>query len=526
MAENNKTATAPPGTATADPRRWKALGVLAIVQLMLLLDATVVNVALPSIKSDLQFSESGLTWVVSAYLLAAGGLLLLGGKIADLIGRRRVFIFGTVLFAIASVIAGAAQTSAMLIVGRVLQGAAEGLVAPAALSMVALLFTNSTERAKAFSIWASLAGLGSTLGVLFSGVLTDLASWRWIFYINIIFVVAALVLIRLVVDESKAPEGRRIDVPGAVLVTAGLVALMQAILAASTHPLGSTIVVVPLVIGVALLAAFVVVESRTDQPLLPLRFFGDRTRVTGYVTVVANASTSAAVFFILVLYMQNVLGYTPLQAGLAWLPFCLAFMPGLFFSMTLMQRAGVRVTLAVGLVVSAIGVLLLSRVPVDGVYVVDLLPAMIVTSLGFAITAPAMQNAATHALTAEDAGLGAGVVTTVQQMGQALGLTVFVTVALARTSAVQASTASSAATAGYQIAFLVAAAALVIGAVVAPLILRRSVDEAVVDHAEGSDDERWAGPPAEAEAKAVASDQKTSDSTVDDPDMAAGFRRR
>ncbi len=470
-----------PATAGGpDPRRWKALCVLAIVQLMILLDATVVNVALPSIKRDLTFTESGLTWVVSAYLLAAGGSLLLGGKVADIAGRRRTFVVGTALFAVASIVAGAAQTPTMLIVGRVLQGLAEGVAAPAALSMVALMFTDEAERAKAFSIWGSLAGLGSTLGVLLSGVLTDLLSWRWIFFINIVFVVAALTLIRMVVDESRAAQRPRLDLPGAALVTLGLVALMQAILTAASQPWSSAAVLVPLFVGLALMTAFVLVEMRASQPLLPLRFFGERTRTTGYVTVVVNASTSAAVFFLLVLYMQNVLGYSPLQAGLAWLPFCLAFMPGLFVSMSMMTKIGVRPTLATGLLVSAAGVALMSRVPVHASYLVDLLPAMIVTSVGFAITAPAMQNAATHALTGEDAGLGAGVVTTVQQLGQALGLTLFVAAALAteRLRAGSGVPAAEATTAGYRTAFLVAAGVLVAGAIAAPLILRRSIDTA------------------------------------------------
>ncbi len=458
-----------------DPRRWKALSVLALVQLMLLLDATVVNVALPTIKSDLGFSDSGLTWVVSSYLLAAGGLLLLGGKVADLIGRRRTFCLGTIVFAGASLLAGAAQSPAMLIAGRVLQGVGEGLAAPAALSMVALLFTSDEERPKAFGIWGGLAGLGSTLGVILSGVLVSAASWRWVFYINLVVAALALAAISRVTDESRAPRGKRLDVPGAVLVTGGLVALIHGLLASATQPWTSGAVAVPLVIAVAALAGFVAVERRVSQPLLPLSFFNSRTRAIGYITVVANASASAAVFFVLVLYMQGTLGYSALQAGLAWLPFCLAFMPGLFASMRLMGKRGLRVTLFTGLALSAAGVSLMARLPVDGSYLQDVLPAMIVTSLGFAITAPAMQNAATSDLSSADAGIGSGVVTTVQQLGQALGLAVLVSVAVARTSSQQAAGVGDvvARTAGYRLAFAVAAAVLAVGAVAGPLLVRR-----------------------------------------------------
>lgn len=466
----------PRQSTQADPRRWKALALLALVQFIIFLDATIVNVALPSIQKDLGLSESTLTWVVSAYLITAGGLLLVGGRVADMVGRRRVFCAGAGLFAVASITAGLAQNGGVLLAGRSLQGLAEALAAPAAMSMVALLFTDPKERAKAFGIWGGLAGLGSAAGVLLSGVLTDLVSWRWVFLINIPLALVPMLLLPKFADENKAPStgSRRLDLPGAVLVTGGIIAVLNAILAAARNPISSPQVLIPLGIGVLALIAFVIVESRVAQPLVPLRFFANRVRATANVATVFIAASSAAVFFMVVLYGQNVLGYSPLRSGLAWLPFCVAFMPGLFLSTNLITKFGPRVALASGLAVSAIGVALFTRLSVDGSYLTELLPAMIVTALGFGMTNPAMQNAAVHDVSEADAGLGSGIVTTVLQMGGALGLTVFVAIALGHQRGEQAAGVSqnAAITNGYTFAFTIAAIALAVGSVASLLLLR------------------------------------------------------
>lgn len=456
-----------------DPRRWKALAVLAIVQVMLLLDATVVNVALPSLERDLHMSPATLTWAVSSYLLAAGCLLFTGGKLADLLGRLRMFYVGTIVFAVASLTAGLAQNSQTLIAGRVLQGIGEALAAPAALSLVTTLFTSDEERPKAFGIWGSLAGVGSTLGVLLGGVLVQQFSWRAIFLINPAIAIVALVAIGGLVDESKSESKPRLNIRNAVIVTAGLVSLIQGLMIASHSPWTSASVWGFLLLGVILLGGFCVAERTTDNPMIPPRFFEDRTRVIGYSTVVVNASSSAAVFFVLVLYMQQILGYSPLAAGLAWLPFCLMFMPGLFMSMSMTAKQGLRVTLATGLLVSALGVALMARFPIDGSYLTDVLPAMLITAFGFGLTAPAMQNAATSNL-GDDAGLGSGVMTTVQQLGQSVGLSVLVAIGLAVThNQVGNGTAQSdASVAGYQVAMIIAALVLAIGAVAGPLLVR------------------------------------------------------
>ena len=470
------TAKPPEITEKADPRRWRALTLLALVQFIIFLDATIVNVALPSIQRDLGLSESTLTWVVSAYLITAGGLLLVGGRLADMFGRRRVFCLGAGLFAVASITAGLAGNSGVLLTGRSLQGLAEALAAPAAMSMVALLFVDPKERAKAFGIWGGLAGLGSAAGVLLSGVLTDLVSWRWVFLINVPLALVPMLLLPKLADESRAPATgrRRPDLAGAVLVTGGLIAILNAILAAAREPFGSARVLVPLVIGVVALIAFVVVETRVEQPLVPLRFFANRVRATANVATVFIAASSAAVFFMVVLYGQNVLGYSPLRSGLAWLPFCVAFMPGLVLSTKLITKYGPRVALASGLAVSAIGVALFTRLSVDGSYLTELLPAMVVTALGFGMTNPAMQNAAVHEVSEADAGLGSGIVTTVLQMGGALGLTVFVAIALGHQGDRQAAgvTEQAAVTSGYTFAFMIAAIALAVGAVATLLLLR------------------------------------------------------
>ncbi|MET8154473.1 MFS transporter [Actinoplanes sp. NPDC049668] len=446
------------------------------MQFIIFLDATIVNVALPSIQKDLGLADATLTWVVSAYLITAGGLLLVGGRLADMYGRRRVFCLGAGLFAVASITAGLAQNGGVLLAGRSLQGVAEALAAPAAMSMVALLFTDPKERAKAFGIWGGLAGLGSAAGVLLSGVLTDLVSWRWVFLINIPLALIPMLMLPKYADENKAPATgrRRLDLPGAVLVTGGLIAILNAILAAARNPLDSAQVLVPLGIGAVALIAFVIVESRVAQPLVPLRFFANRVRATANVATVFIAASSAAVFFMVVLYGQNVLGYSPLMSGLAWLPFCVAFMPGLFLSTQLMTRYGPRIALASGLAVSAVGVALFTRLSVDGSYLTELLPAMIVTALGFGMTNPAMQNAAVHDVSEADAGLGSGIVTTVLQLGGALGLTVFVALALSYQQNEQAAGAADAAavTSGYTFAFMIAAIALAVGSVASMLLLR------------------------------------------------------
>jgi EmrB/QacA subfamily drug resistance transporter len=455
---------------------------LALVQFMIVIDNTVVNVALPSIQRDLRMTETGLAWVVNGYLLVAGGFLLLGGRIADLIGRRRMFLVGTGVFAIASLLAGLAQDGTMLIAARFAQGAGEAVAAPAALSMVPLLFTNVQERAKAFGVWGGLAGLGATVGVILSGVITGFIDWRWIFFINVPLAIIPLVLVPKLVKESRSPDRKSgVDVLGAVLVTGGTLSIVYGVLNAAANGWGATSVWLPVIGGIAALVAFIAWERTRDNPLVPMRFFANRTRVSANICTVLVAGAMMAMFFVVVLYTQNVLDYSPLQSGLAYMPFMVAFAVGLTASTKMTPKLGVRTTIAAGFAVGAVGMFLLARIPVDGSYWIDLMPALMVLALGLGLVNPALQNAALHEVSERDAGLASGVQQTVMQAGSALGLAVLVTIALRRSADLTGADLTgagsavddAAAVAGYRFAFLIAGIVLAVGAVAALVLMEK-----------------------------------------------------
>ncbi len=458
-----------------NPLRWKALAVLAMVQFIIFVDATIVNVALPTIRTDLGLDADGLAWVVNSYLIAAGGLLLFASRLGDRLGRRRVFCWGSALFAVASITAGLAVNSTMLLTGRVLQGVAEALAAPAGLAMVAVLFTDPSERAKAFGIWAGLSGLGSAAGVLLSGVFTDLLTWRLIFLINVpLAIIPLLVLPRLVPETKDTTGARRLDWLGATLITGGLFAVIFGLLSAVNYPWESGRVAGSLLGGLLVLAVALVVEARTPQPLLPLAFFRNRIRLTANAVTVIIGGVSAAVFFMVVLYAQDVLGYPPLQSGLAWLPFVIGFMVGLMVSMQLMLRFGTRTAMAAGLAVAAVGLYWLHLLPVDGSFVTDLLPATVVVAIGFGMTNPAMQQTSLHDVSEEEAALGSGVLMTLLQLSGALGLAVYLTVALQHRDGQIADgvTAAAASVSGFSLAFLIGAIVLALGSASVLFLLR------------------------------------------------------
>lgn len=471
-----------------DPKRWLALGALALVQFIIFLDATIVNVALPSIRQDLGFTSAGLTWVVNGYLLAAGGLLLLGGRLSDLFGRRRVFVAGAALFAVASLTAALAQNPGMLVVSRFAQGCGEALAAPAAMSMVAMIFTDEKERTKAFGIWGGLAGLGAAAGVLLSGVLTDLAGWNWVFYIGIPPCIASVVLTLRLVPESRNTDSRRPSMLSAVLLTAGLVAVIKGLLTSTDHSWTESAVYGPVVGGLVALAVFVGLQTRSENPLIPLGFFTSRTRATGYAAQLAMATATAAMFFLIVLYMQEVLGYSPLQSGLAWLPFTVAFMPGLAVSTKLLPKVGHRVVLGIGLTVIAAGMFLFSMLDGSSSYLSGLLPAMALAALGSGITAPAMQVVALDGVSEADAGLGAGVLTTVQQISQAVGLSVIVTIGVSHQRALAAAgtSATESTIAGHQLALRIATVVLLAGAVACLALMRKPAPNTVAVPEQGT----------------------------------------
>jgi EmrB/QacA subfamily drug resistance transporter len=460
-----------------NPRRWAALTGLALVQFILFLDATNVNVALPSIQRDLGLSQSGLTWVVNGYLLAAGGLLLLCGRLGDLIGRRRVFAAGTTLLAAGSLSAALSVSPAMLIASRFAQGTGEALAAPAALSMVALLFPDGKERAKALGIWGALAGLGASFGVLLSGVLTDFASWHWIFYIGIPPCVISLVMTFRLVPESRERSTSRPSWISAVLLTGGMIAIVEGLLNGIYHPWSSPSVVGPLAGGIIVLILFAILQVRSATPLIPPQFFTSRTRLTGYTAQACMAVATSAMFFLVVLYMQETVHYSPLQSGLAWLPFTVAFMPGLVVSTKLMPVTGSRILLSAGLLLIAAGIFVFSLLGAHSGYAPGLLPGMALAAFGSGVAAPALQLSALDGVSQDNAGLGSGVLTSVQQISQSLGLSVIVTIGLSHEHALVRAgvAASSAATQGRSLAFEVAAGVLAAGAIGCYFIAKHTI---------------------------------------------------
>lgn len=463
--------------APPDPRRWRVLALLSGLQFMILLDMTVVNVALPRIQFSLGFTESGLVWVVNGYVLMSGGLLLLGGRLADYFGRRRLLLTGVAIFAVASAVCGAAGSPAMMIAGRVGQGVAEALAAPASLGLIALLFTDPKERTKALGVWGGLVAIGGTLGYVISGVLTDLASWRWLFYVNLPVALLVLVLIPRMVAESRMvrERGRGLDVLGAVTSTAGLFAIVFGLLRAAEHPWGSATVVVPLVAGVVLLGAMVVVERRARNPLIPLRFFANRTRSVVNGTSLFFMAAFISYTFMLSLFEQHVLDYSPLRTGLAWLPLGLAIGAGIGVGTALTPRVGVRAVTTAGFVGAGVGLFLTSQLDVDTTYLGGILPGMVVFGLFAGATMPAATTAALHGVTGQDSGLASGVQSTMQQIGSALGLAVLVTLALrfAGDDLARGVARDVATTSGYASALRIGAGLMVLGGVLVAVLFER-----------------------------------------------------
>lgn len=462
---------------TADNRtRWLALVVLCMGDLMIVLDSTIVNVALPSIRADLGFSPASLAWVVNAYLLTFGGFLLLGGRMGDLFGARRLFVAGVVLFTAASVVCGLATGQTMLIVARAGQGVAGAVVSAVALSLIMGLFTEPAERAKAMGVFGFVAAGGGSVGVLAGGVLTDVLSWHWVFLVNVPVGIAVLLATRAVLPaDAPRQAGVRLDVVGAVLVTAALMLAVYGIVGGEGAGWTSARTLGLLVGALALLVAFVAVEARVSQPLVPLRLFRLRNVSVSNTGAVLWAAAMFAWFFLSALYLQGVLGYSPLEVGLAFLPanvIMAAFSLGL--SARIVMRWGIRRPLAVGLLIAAAGLALFARAPVDGVFLVDVLPAMVMLGVGAGIAFNPMLLAAMGDVEPGEAGLASGVVNTAFMMGGALGLAVLASVAEARTDGLRDAgrSAVEALNGGYRLAFLIGAAFAVVAAALGGALLR------------------------------------------------------
>jgi EmrB/QacA subfamily drug resistance transporter len=461
----------------ADPRRWRALAFLAGLQFMLVLDITVVNVALPRIQGSLGFSESGLAWVVNGYVLMAGGLLLLGGRLADVFGRRRLLLIGVAVFAVSSAVCGAAGAPGMMVAGRFAQGVGEALAAPASLGLIALLFTDPAERTKALGIWGGLTGLGGTLGYVISGLLTDFGSWRWIFFVNVPVAIVILFVVPRLVSESRMvrDDGHRLDFLGAVTATGGLVGLVCGLLQAATRDWSSGSVLLPIIGGICLLGVTVVVEVRVRHPLVPARFFANRTRTVVNVITLCFMATFISYAFMLTLFEQQILGYSPLECGLAYLPLGVSIGAGIGVGTALMPRVGVKAIVAAGYVGAGAGIFLTSMIHLSTSYVGGILPGMIVFGVFAGATMPAATNAALHGVTGQDSGLASGVQSTMQQVGSALGLACLVTLALrhADSRIADGVLPKVATTEGYALSLRVGAGLLVVGGVLTVLLFER-----------------------------------------------------
>ncbi|MFJ1212487.1 DHA2 family efflux MFS transporter permease subunit [Burkholderia pyrrocinia] len=443
-------------------KRWYALIVLCLGVLMIVLDSTIVNVALPSISTDLHFTETALVWVVNAYLLTFGGCLLLGGRLGDLYGQRRMFLAGLVVFTLASLACGLAQSQTMLIAARAVQGLGGAVVSAVSLSLIMNLFTESGERARAMGVYGFVCAGGGSIGVLLGGLLTSSLSWHWIFLVNLPIGIAVYAMCVALLPRMRAPAGAaRLDVAGAITVTASLMLAVYGIVGGNEAGWLSTQTVALIGAAVALLALFIAVEARAAHPLMPLTLFAARNVALANVIGVLWAAAMFAWFFLSALYMQRVLGYAPLQVGLAFLPANLimaAFSLGL--SARIVMRFGIRGPIAAGLLVAACGLALFSRAPVDGGFVWHVLPGMTLLGIGAGVAFNPMLLAAMSDVDPADSGLASGIVNTAFMMGGALGLAVLASLAAARTDALAAAQAAplDALNGGYHAAFAFGAA--------------------------------------------------------------------
>jgi EmrB/QacA subfamily drug resistance transporter len=452
--------------STDSTRRWSALALIVTAQFMVVLDVAIVNVALPSIKTDLGFSSESLQWVVSAYAIFFGGALLLGGRLADLLGRRRVFVAGLLLFAASSLLCGLAWSEESLIGFRALQGLGGALLAPAALSLLMTTFAEGRDRNLALGIYGAASGSGAAAGVLLGGVLTSYLDWSWIFLVNVPVGVGAAILAPVLLRESR-PElaHRHLDLRGAATATSGLMLLVYALTRATSDGWTAPVTIAAFAVALTLLAAFVVVESRSGSPLLPLRLFRQPTLATANVTMAIVGAVTFSEFFVLTLYLQDVLGYSALQSGVAFVGFAGTVVVVSNFAQAVVARIGVRATLTTGLLASAVSVALLSRLPADASYVSDLLPGFVLGGAGMALSFVPITIGALAGVGRADAGVASGLVNTSRQIGGAIGIAASTAVAAAATAGHGGGGGDAAALAhGYRVALVALAALLLAGA--------------------------------------------------------------
>ncbi len=455
-------------------RRWLALVLLAAAQFVVVLDASIVNVALPSIGTALDFSQDDLSWVVNAYTLTFGGFLLLGGRMADLLGRRRLFIAGLLLFAGASLAGGLAQNDVWLIAARAVQGLGAALLSPAALSLVTEIFEEGAERNKALGVWGAVAGSGGAAGVLLGGMLTEWAGWEWVLFVNVPIGIAAALMATRLLPESRNEGARHFDIAGAVTVTAGLSLLVYSLVNANDAGWGSTTTFVLLGGAVVLLVSFVLIELRTKAPLVPFPgIFRIRTIRGINVTGLLIAMALFSMFFFISLYMQQVLGFDALKTGIAYLPLAVGIIISAGLASTLTTRFGVKPVLIAGLVLTAIGLYWFSLISPEGTYVGDILFPALISAFGLGLAFVPMTIGAVAGVDPHEAGLASGLINTSQQIGGALGLAILAAIANTRTDSLVESGSSMpvALTEGFQIALLVGAGFAVLGAILALVLV-------------------------------------------------------
>ncbi|MHA3704543.1 MFS transporter [Jatrophihabitans sp. YIM 134969] len=472
-------------------RRWWILAVLGLSQLMVVLDATIVNIALPTAQTDLAFDNAARQWIVTAYALAFGSLLLIGGRIADFIGRKSTMIIGLVGFAVASAVGGAAVNFGMLVAARAVQGAFGALLAPAILALLTTTFTEPKERGKAFGIFGAIAGAGASIGLLLGGILTEYANWRWTLYVNLVIAVVAIIgAIILLPNPSRSEDRQGNDVLGTATVTLGLFALVYGFSNAEQHDWTSPLTVVCLIAAGVLLIAFVLIEQRVAHPILPLRVVTDRNRGGALLIMFMSGIGMFAVFLFLTYYMQGNLGYSPVKSGVAFLPLTGALIVTASVGSTiLVQRFSARILIPVGMVLAAVGLAFMTRIDVQGDYTGSILPATIIMGVGLGLVFAPGFNLAVLGVEPEDAGVASAAVNAMQQIGGAVGTALFNTIAASVLASYITSNgghtppqspqdgliAAAGAVHSYQIAFWIAAAIFAGGAVIAALLLRSGI---------------------------------------------------
>jgi EmrB/QacA subfamily drug resistance transporter len=463
----------------AERRRWIALALLCVAQFMVVLDASIVNVALPSIGTALDFSQDNLSWVVNAYVLTFGGFLLLGGRMADLLGRRRVFMGGLVLFALASLAGGLATNDSQLIAARAVQGLGAAILSPAALSIVTTTFRDGAERNKALGVWGAVAGSGGAAGVLLGGVLTQYLGWEWVLWVNVPIGIAAAAIAPTLLAESRSEsQSRTFDVAGAVSITAALSLLVYAVVDANSAGWGSTQTIGLLGVSALLFAAFVAIERRSSSPVVPFRIFRIQTVTGANVVGLLIGASLFSMFFYISLYMQQVLGYSAIKTGLSYLPLALMIIVAAGVASQLTTKIGFKPVLAAGMVFIAAGLLWFSQVSPDGGYLSDILGPSILAAIGLGLAFVTSTIAAVSGVADHEAGLASGLINTTQQVGGALGLAVLSAIAISVTGS---SLSPAALTDGFQSAFLAGAGIAVLGLIATLTLIRTSDSRAHVE---------------------------------------------